>query len=143
QAQDDKAAEGHEEKRRRQAVHHDRADRSANDLCALLRSGGGLWGVALSGLSAVLLGRQLLAGRRRTPRYWIGIRRGLCRRTLGGRRELLGWRCQLGRQQHQRQSAHQYQQQRQQLESQRRSPPRRALQQQQRCQQIQQGQQHP
>src|SRR5262249_42047166 len=73
QAEVNAAAKIFEEKRGWQAVHRDRADRSANGLRSLLRPRSRLWRVALPRLSAVLLGRWLLAGRRCTPRNRIGI----------------------------------------------------------------------
>jgi hypothetical protein len=80
-----------------QASHRDRADGSPDDLCAVLRSGRCLRCLAISRVSAVLLGLPRIYWRRAyrgRPRIW----RRLGSRKLGVGRKLVGRRLQLEQQ---------------------------------------------
>ena len=99
------------------------ADPAGHDLCALLRPRGGLWSVALPVLSALLFRAAARLHRRRRDCDRNRFRRRLPRRWAT-RRQLLGRRRQLGRQQHHREPLGQYQQcPRQQLAAQLRISP--------------------
>jgi hypothetical protein len=100
----------------RSAGHSDPADGSRSSLRAVLRSVGGVRGVAVSGLSAILLAGSWLH-RRRHYRHRDRLRRRLRARPLGRRGLSLGRRIWLGRQQHLRQPLRQHEPGRQQLDA--------------------------
>ena len=103
QAANDQRAESRGQAGEQQAAHRHRASQLRHHLRAVLRSRRGLWGMAVSRVSAVLLVSGARICRQRRYRDRPRLRRGLCPRSLGNGWALVGRQHQLGQARHQHQ----------------------------------------